>query len=668
MNKPLATFAIAALLTVSCAPKHAKTTPAPVAKKPTYSGLSRDQFNFAAQEHYQPLFWRADANGNGAIDPDELAVLTGPWSELRSDYVDANGFTEKFGKAFSSLTAKPEDESKLPAEEKTRRELLRKELSQGKPTLVETDLSTGTPEERAIAEHLETAARLIEALYAEQKGTTGMAAKIPAGDSLSAAVFNRNQSPFCVAPKTEKEDACTALWPRPPRTVGLYPAEVQGDKEFCSKLEKEKNGPALMDHFSTVVSDGKAFKAVPYNVAYEPLMKQVASELDAAAAAVTSSSETAFKSYLTAAATSFRTNNWQPADEAWVAMGPQNSKWFLRVAPDEVYYEPCAWKAGFALQFARINPDSLAWQQKLEPVKGEMEKTLADFAGPPYKSRNVAFKLPDFIDVVLNAGDQRAPHGATVGQSLPNWGPVSEKGGRTVAMTNLYTDLDSRESLKNQMSSLYCKATMDQVTTDPKPQVMSTVLHEAAHNLGPAHDYAVKGKKDDAVFGGPLAATMEELKAQTSALFFAGWLADKQIITQQDATQAGLRDIAWAFGHISRGMYDAEGHPRNYSHLASIELGTAFKDGALFWKPQEKAANGTDTGCFEVDLPKWKTSVTALEKRVLAAKGKGDKKDAEKMKADFVDAKDAWAQMRDVIQERWLRAPKATFVYSVKTK
>jgi hypothetical protein len=32
----------------------------------------------------------------------------------------------------------------------------------------------------------------------------------------------------------------------------------------------------------------------------------------------------------------------------------------------------------------------------------------------------------------------------------------------------------------------------------------------------------------------------------------------------------------------------------------------------------------------------------------------------------FVDAKDAWADLRAVITERWLRAPKASFVYSIK--
>ena len=70
--------------------------------------------------------------------------------------------------------------------------------------------------------------------------------------------------------------------------------------------------------------------------------------------------------------------------------------------------------------------------------------------------------------MVLNAGDQRSPHGATIGQSLPNWGPVAETGGRTVAMTNLYTDADSREQQAEQMSSLFCKATDALATTSPR--------------------------------------------------------------------------------------------------------------------------------------------------------------------------------------------------------
>lgn len=637
-------------------------SPAPAVTKPSAPPpLSRSEFNFRAQERFLPLFWRADADQDGVLDPDELVVLEGPWGAKRSDFVGPAGFTAAFTAALASLQ-QPADEAALAEAEKQRRELLRLELRQGRPTLVETD-TTKLPagEQRAVA-HLVKAAALIERLYAKQHATDALT--VPAGDPLSRALFHRNQSPFCVAPKTEKDEACTALVPRPPRLVGLYPAEVQADPKFCAALEKEKNKAQLMDHFSTVVADGKGFKAVPYPQAWPEEMTGVATELEAAAAAL-GDDEQPFKAYLSAAAKAFRTNDWEPANEAWVAMGPLNSKWYLRVAPDEVYHEPCAWKAGFALQLARINKASLEWQRRLEPVKADMEKTLAALAGPPYKARAVQFKLPDFIDVALNAGDQRNPHGATIGQSLPNWGKVAEKGGRTVVMTNLYTDADSRETLKEQMASLFCAQTQALTTTDPTPGLISVVLHEAAHNLGPAHDYKVKGKTDDEAFGGPLASTMEELKAQTSALFFTWWLKDKGLLTETEAVQASVRDIGWAFGHISRGMYDAAGNSRAYSQLASIQLGTAVKAGALTWKPDEKAANGQDQGCFELDLAKWRPTVDALARRVLMAKGKADKKDAEAMKAEFVDAKDDWAAYRTTIAERWLRAPKATFVYSL---
>lgn len=629
-----------------------------------YDQLSRLDFNLRAQERFLPLFWRADANQNKALEPDELVTLLGPWNTTRAEWVDAKGFTAKFDEAWAALQKAADDSAATP-EEKARRAALRLELEQGKPTLVETDLSKGTEADRKAFPHFVAAAVAIEKLYALQHGAAEHAAKIPADDLLSRAVFHRNQGAFCVAPKTEKDPTCNALSPAPSRAVGLYPADVQGDPKFCAKLEKEKNKAALMDHFSVVVADGKGFKAVPYSEHWKAEMEAVASALDAAAKEF-GDDEAPFKAYLAAAANGFRTNDWEPANEKWVAMGATNSKWYLRVAPDEVYHEPCAWKAGFALQLARINPASLEWQKKLEPVKGDMEKALATMAGPPYAARDVKFKLPDFIDVTLNAGDQRNPHGATIGQSLPNWGKTAEKGGRTVVMTNLYTDADSSEQLKSQASSLFCAATMAQYSTDPNAALLSVVLHEAAHNLGPAHDYAVKGKKDDDIFGGPLAATMEELKAQTSALFFTWWLVEKGLLTEPEAKKAALRDVSWAFGHISRGMYTAEGTPRNYSQLASIQLGHMAKEGALTWKAEEKAANGTDVGCFEVDLGKWKGAVATLGDRVLKAKGKGDKKDAEAMKASFVDAKDDWAKLRETIAERWLRAPKATFVYAAQ--
>ena len=140
-------------------------------------------------------------------------------------------------------------------------------------------------------------------------------------------------------------------------------------------------------------------------------------------------------------------------------------------------------------------------------------------------------------------------------------------------MTNLFTDADSQNALGAQMASLFCKATNMKATTGGKETLVSSLLHEAAHNLGPAHEYKVNGKVDSVAFGGPLASILEELKAQTSSMFLKDWLLPKGMFTQEEVDQNHLRDVAWGFGHISRGMYTAEGTPRTYSQLAAIQFG-----------------------------------------------------------------------------------------------
>jgi hypothetical protein len=397
-------------------------------------------------------------------------------------------------------------------------------------------------------------------------------------------------------------------------------------------------------------------------------MKAVSTELRAAAALVAGDpSEAAFRSYLEAAAQAFLDDSWFKADVAWKAMTASNSKWYLRVGPDEVYAEPCSRKANFHMTFARINQESLDWQRRLEPVKDDMEAAMAALAGPPYEPRKVGFALPDFIDIVINAGDSRSALGATIGQSLPNWGPVAESGGRTVAMTNLYTDPDSEAALVEQARALLCKATADRVDPAVRFMTLATVLHEAAHNLGPSHEYRVEGKTDDQVFGGPLATTLEELKAQTAALYYADWLAGRGLLSKEDAQSTHIRDVLWSFGHIAQGMLDARGKPKAYSQLAAMQMGYLHQRGVLEWRAAEKAANGTDTGCFEVDLAKWPAVVEDLSRLAFGIKSRGDRALAEKTRDEWVSDGTAWAGLRGVIQERWLRAPKASFVYAIQS-
>jgi hypothetical protein len=678
MRLPLA-YAAAGLLSttgfLACAAnppqgQAAKVAPAPIAsspaKVPGFDRLPRTDFNRRAVELDMPIFWRNDADADGTLDPDELVVLFARRPILRAEFVGPNGeFTPSFRDGYERML-RPDPAGTWSAEERARREAVRLELSQGRPTLIESDFSRSSTTERTLAAHMVDIARLVERLYAKQRGTAGLENQIPADDPASAALFFRNQGPFCEAPKTEQNPACHALPIRGSRAVGLYPASIQSDPKFCELLERQPNAKALLDHFSVVVPGKRpdTFAAEKYSRAYPEETRAIAESLERAAAAL-GGEEAALAKYLLAAAGSFRSDDWEPANEAWLVMSPENSKFYLRVAPDEVYFEPCAWKAGFALTFGRINGDSVAFRARLEPIKQELEDELATLSGKPYRARSVKFKLPDFIDIVLNAGDSRAPLGGTIGQSLPNWGGVAKRGGRTVTMTNIGNDTDSQRQSRELMSSMFCSTTMQKASTDPKVSLLSVVLHEAAHNLGPSHDYAVNGKVSEVAFGGGLAAMLEELKAQTAALYFPARLVEKKLISAEEAELAYIQDVAWAFGHTAQGMYEAAGQPRHYSQLASIQLGVLTEAGALRWQPEEMAANTRDRGCFELDFLRFQPAVRGLMQQVLEIKAQGDRARAEKLKATWVDADGAWKKVRALISERWLRAPKASYVYAI---
>jgi hypothetical protein len=638
---------------------------------PKLNAIPRAAFNQIAADLDLPLFWAEDRNKNGAIDPDELSVLWGVADTREADWVTGGAFTPAFQRAYGDMVAYAKGSStveKPATEEARRRRAVLRELSQGRPTLVASDFRKSSEEDRAVVKHVLAAAAIVEKLYQRQTGTYGMAAQIPADDPASRMLFYRNQGPQCEAPATREDPDCSAIPGHPKPVLGLYPAKVQAQPNFCETLAKRPDGRALMDPFVVVASDENgALSAVPYQRAFENDMQAVSRELEAAAAAITNPDEASFQAYLSAAAKAFRDGRWFEADEAWARMSSYNSKWYLRVAPDEVYFEPCSRKAGFHVSFARIDPGSLAWKEKLDPIKGDMEKTIAELAGPPYTARSVAFKLPDFISIILNAGDSREPFGATIGQSLPNFGPVPNEGrGRTVAMVNFYTDPDSLEAARTQASSLLCGSAMASYTDEQGPQLMSTVLHEAAHNLGPAAQYKVDGKIDTEVFGGPLASTLEELKAQSAALFFEDWLVGRKVIKAEEAQKAHVHELTWSFGHISRGMYDQDKKPEPYSQLAAIQVGFLMDEGVIAWNAGEKAANGTDQGCFTVKLDAYPAATKKLMGVVAHIKGAGDRKAAEALVQKYVDAPGAFADVRKTITERWLRQPKATFVYSIR--
>src|SRR4051812_13046196 len=102
--------------------------PAAAEKKRSFDKLNRLDFNRRAAERYLNVFWRTDANKNGALDADELAVLWGYGDLKKADLVDAKGFTPRFAKLYDELVSP--DAAPPDAAEKARRETIKQELAQ----------------------------------------------------------------------------------------------------------------------------------------------------------------------------------------------------------------------------------------------------------------------------------------------------------------------------------------------------------------------------------------------------------------------------------------------------------------------------------------------------------------------------------------------------------
>ncbi len=629
---------------------------------PELDRVSRLELNQAAARLDLPLFWRADDDGDGEPDPAEVADLLFYGRDAR--WVDGDRFTPEYEAALAAVVADVRGSGpQPPAQDAARRALVRQELDQGLPTLVSSDLRQLAPAHRAFAAKMLEVARLVDELYALQAGIVGLDRQIPADDPASRRLLQRNWSPRCVAPATEADPQCSAIPGAPPQVYGLYPAALQTDSGYCDRLAAEPNASDLLAPFTVVREAGDGFVAVPLSEAFAATTTALAVALEEAAAVMTDPAEEALRAYLRAAAAAFRSNDWAAADEAWSRMSARNSAWYVRVGPDEVYWERCSRKAGVHLTFARINPASLAWQDKLTPLRQEMEDGMAAVIGAPYQSRPVGFVLPDFIDIVVNAGDDRDALGGTIGQSLPNWGPVANEGrGRTVAMSNLFTDVDSVEARAAQAASLLSAETMAHYSSSPTPGLLSTILHEAAHNLGPAHEYRVGGQTDDELFGGGMASTLEELKAQSSALWLLGLLEERGVVDDELARQTWVDSIVWAFGHISRGMYTASGQRKAYSQLAAIQIGQLVEDGALVFDPAAMAANGRDRGAFTVDFARFPAAAERLVVVAGGIKARGDRAAAEALTARFVDGHEV---PMATISERVLRFPRASLVYAV---
>jgi hypothetical protein len=609
--------------------------------------LDRMEFNRLAALENVALYWQGPK-----FEPSSFMIRATVGEQSPNPYIGSAG---EFSPAFDALYARLVDRRRIEAVER--------EINLGWPIAVITDVRSDPESDREMVRRLVRAAELIDELFAIQMGSAAVD-QAPT-DGPSRELLRRTHGYWCEGPETRDDPFCNASLAFPQRRSHAYPQDLRQNEALCEEIRSQPNASELMNPFAVVRKKDGKWIAVSYLDVYGDRMGAIATELEAAAAAL-GSDEGPMAAYLRAAALGFRTNNWDEADEAWVAMTSTNSKWYLRIAPDEVYFDPCNSKAGFHVSFARINPAALEWQDKLTPLRDDMERALAKVIGPPYEAREVSFSLPDFIDIAINAGDSRTGYGATVGQSLPNWGPVSDRGdGRTVVMTNLYSSADSRAKLKQMAALLIHPDNVSALAEGGVAEILEILLHEATHNFGPHSDAKIDGKPLQEIFGGLTSSILEELKAQTGALWFTGYLHEKGLFDEAEARASYTSSVVWALSQISHGLLSSTGRPEVYPTLSAIQISFLLDEGALTFDSTLAPGNAGDAGRFVIHYDKMPAAVDKLMKMAGQLMAMGDKAEADEVIAAATSPEGQSKVHQKRVADRMMRFRKEAFGYTI---
>jgi hypothetical protein len=411
-----------------------------LATPPRTKKLERATFNRQALLSALPLFWKADANGNGDLDPDELGVYWAPTLKAvkLADYVQANAFTEAYQSIYAGLANRKQAPSDASSEEIARLSAIEAELDQRAISFIETDLRGAPAAEKQFAATMLSVAEVIERLYARQLGTID-AKRFT--DPASTALYFRNQSLRCL---TKNPSCRLSADPSYQPFSGLYPLELLKIGKVCEVLSKSAD-KALLDAVTAVRGTSQMPVAVPFTSAYGEEMTAVSELLTKATSLLEGANEASLKNYLTFAARAFRDGSWSTADEAWSKIGA--SKYTLRVGPGPERDEVCGAKALFGMSFGFTSQTARTWLTKRDALE----------------TAKAGFTIPQFANRAMASGSSRRA------QSAP-W-------------TNLDEDSDSRASTRRVAESIFCADTMKDFTDAPEPLLVSAAFHKDAPSM-----------------------------------------------------------------------------------------------------------------------------------------------------------------------------------------
>ena len=482
------------------------------------------------------------------------------------------------------------------------------------PTDISADLSALSPADRRVVARLVEASKIIDALFLRQAwaGNDAMLLDLVRDQSPAGRArlhyFLINKGPWS---RLDHNQPFIAGAPPKPAGANFYPGDAsKADLEsWLQSLSEAERAQAT--GFFTVVRRANnqaaaaprgrnAFSLVPYSVEYQPELARASALLREAADLA---GEPTLKRFLTARAGAFLSNDYYESDVAWMELKGAIEP---TIGPYEVYEdEVFNFKAAFE---AYVTVQDEAETAKLQKFAGELQEIENSLPiDPQYRTPKLGALAPIVVvNEIFAAGDGNRGV-QTAAFNLPNdERVVREKGAKRVMLKNVQ---DAKFVKTLVPISKVVLAPADQKDVSFDAFFTHIVVHELMHGLGP-HSISLGGRqttvrqelKDTY-------STLEEAKADISALFALQHLIDKGVLAQSLERTLYTTFLASAFRSIRFGVNEAHGRG------IAIQLNYLLDQGGFVARPD---------GTFGVNPAKVKDGVMGLTREIMTIQAQGD--------------------------------------------
>ena len=483
---------------------------------------------------------------------------------------------------------------------------LAKKIRRFAPTVLMTDVSHLTPNDRKALTKIIQAAKLMDPLFLRQvwSGNEALQMKLEADNTAGGRqrlhYFLINDGPW--SRLDDNEPFIEGVPHEKPPQANYYPDDMSKE-EFNSWVqglpEAEKQKATGFFYLLRRGQDGK-LKTVPYSEAYAEFLAPAAKLLKEAAALT---SNKTLKNFLTRRAAAFASDDYYSSDVAWMDLDAPID---VTIGPYETYEDELFnYKAAFEAYVTLRDEAESAKLARFSKYLQQIENNLP--LDPRYRNPKLGAASPiRVVNEVFGSGEGNSGV-QTAAFNLPNdERVVKEKGSKRVMLKNV------QQAKFNKTLIPISRVVLEraQLAALSFASFFTHILaHELMHGLGP-HNITVDSQQTTVRKQlKELYSAIEEAKADITGLWALQYLIDKGVVDKGMERSLYTTYLASAFRSVRFGITEAHGKG------VAMQFNYLTDEGAIKFNER--------TGRFSVEHSKIKEAVRRLSHDLLTIEAEG---------------------------------------------